>query len=117
MSHKASRNQNGKGPAPITNPTNVSEVENLPQDAVALLVWRKFCGPQPMTLVVTKASWEMNKKVVMDAGMQFVPERIYEFESPTNSKGRKTIFYLQDVLGWAANFHSSIIQAPPGLKV
>ena len=58
-----------------------------------------------MTLVVTRASWDMNKKVVMDAGMKFESGRIYEFESPTNPKGRKTTFHLQDVVGWAANTH------------
>lgn len=79
------------------------ELEDLPKDAVALLVWRKFTGPQPMTIVVTQASWEMNRKVVMDQGARFNPERIYEFDSPTNSKGRRTTFMLQDVIGWAAN--------------
>ena len=103
--------------APVMNPTQASEVEDLPNDAVALLVWSKFTGPQPMTIVVTRASWEMNKKVVVDAGFVFVPERVYEFDSPTNPKGRRTTFMLQDVIGWAANFHSAIIQAPPGLKV
>ena len=103
--------------APVMNPTDVREVEDLPNDAVALLVWRKFTGPQPMTIVVTKASWEMNRKVVMDQGACFNPDRIYEFDSPTNPAGRRTTFMLQDVIGWAANVHSSIIQAPPGLKV
>ena len=102
--------------APVMNPTNASGVEDLPRDAVALLVWRKFAGGQPMTLIVTKKSWEMNKKVVMDAGFQFVPERIYEFESPTNPKGRKTVFHLQDVVGWAANFNTGIIMPPGRLK-
>jgi len=105
--------------AAVVNPTDAREVEDLPKDAVALLVWRTFTGPQPMTIVVTKASWEMNKKTVMDAGAKFNPERIYEFDSPTNPKGRKTTFHLQDVIGWAANVDvkSSIIAAPPGLKV
>jgi len=84
-------------------------VEDLPEDAVALLVWRNFTGNQSMTLVVTKASWEMNKKVVMDAGFTFMEGRIYEFESPTNPKGRKTIFHLQDVVGWVANVDTGII--------
>ncbi len=103
--------------APVMNPTNASEVEDLPQDAVALLVWRKFTGPQPMTIVVTKASWEMNRKVVMDQGSTFHPDRIYEFDSPTNPKGRRTTFMLQDVVGWAANVDTGIVQPPPGLKV
>jgi len=105
--------------APVVNPTKATDVEDLPKDAVALLVWRKFTGAQPMTIVVTKASWEMNKKVVMDGGATFNPERIYEFDSPTNSKGRRTTFHLQDVIGWAANVDtsSSIIQPPAGLKV
>lgn len=101
----------------IENPTGASEVEQLPEDAVALLVWRKFTGPQPMTIVVTRASWEMNKKVVMDGGATFNSDRIYEFDSPTNPKGRRTTFLLQDVIGWAANIHSGVIAAPWGLKV
>lgn len=97
--------------APVMNPTDVNQIEDLPPDAVALLVWRKFTGPQPMTIVVTKASWEMNKKVVIDAGFQFVPERIYEFESPVNAKGRKTVFQVQDVVGWAGNYDTGIVPA------
>ncbi len=107
----------GAQSAPVMNPTKASEVEDLPQDAVALLVWRKFTGPQPMTIVVTKASWEMNRKVVMNAGAQFLPERVYEFDSPTNPKGRRTTFMLQDVIGWAANVDTGIVPAPSGLKV
>lgn len=103
--------------APVMNPTGAAEVEDLPQDAVALLVWRKFTGPQPMTVVVTKASWEMNKKVVMDQGATFNPDRIYEFDSPTNPKGRRTTFMLQDVIGWAASVDTGIVKPPAGLKV
>lgn len=103
--------------APVMNPTNASEVEDLPKDVVAILVWRKFSGPQPMTIVVTKASWEMNKKTVMDGGATFNPDRIYEFDSPTNPRGRKTTFMLQDVIGWAANVDTGIVPAPSGLRV
>jgi hypothetical protein len=91
--------------APIANPTQATGVEDLPDDAVALLVYRGFTGPNPMTIVVTEESWEMNKKVVIDAGMKFEPDRIYEFESPINPAGRRTTFHLQDVVGWAANTH------------
>ena len=101
----------------LVDPPKAEQMEDLPQDAVALLVWRNFTGAQPMTLVVTKASWEMNKKAVMDDGAKFNPDRIYEFDSPTNPQGRRTTFHLQGVTGWAANVHSTIIQAPPGLKV
>ena len=105
------------GTAPVMNPTKATEVEDLPKDAVALLVWREFTGAQPMTIVVTKASWDMNRKAVMNDGAKFIPNRIYEFDSPTNPKGRKTIFMLQDVIGWAANVDTGIVAAPPGLKV
>lgn len=120
------KNGNGKAPVkmarpklvpPAPNPAQATGVEDLPDDAVALLVWRKFTGPQPMTIVVTRASWNMNKKVLMDAGMKFDSERVYEFDSPVNPKGRKTTFCLQDVIGWAANVHTGIIPAPKGLKV
>ncbi len=103
--------------APVMNPIKAIEVEDLPKDAVALLVWRKFTGPQPMTIVVTRASWVMNREVVMNAGAKFIPDRIYEFDSPTNPKGRKTTFMLQDVIGWAANVDTGVIVAPPDLKV
>lgn len=94
------------------NPTGASgQVNDLPSDAVALLVWREGFGPQPLTIVVSKRSWEMNQKVVADAGSQFHPDRIYEFESPTNPKGRKTIFHLQKVIGWAANIDTGIVPA------
>lgn len=97
-----------------TPPNSVADAkssDDLPKDAVALLVWRNFTGSQPMTLVVTRASWEMNKKVVMDQGSTFTPDRIYEFDSPTNERGRKTTFHLQDVVGWAANYDTGIIPA------
>lgn len=109
--------KNAPATAPVMNPTNASEVEALPKDAVAILVWRKFAGAQPMTIVVTKASWEMNKKTVMDGGATFNPDRIYEFDSPTNPRGRKTTFMLQDVIGWAANVDTGIVPAPSNLKV
>ena len=103
--------QNTLKTEPVTNSVRATELEDLPKDAVALLVWRTFTGVQPMTLVVTKASWEMNKKVIVNAGFTFVEDRIYEFESPVNPKGRKTVFHLQDVVGWAANVDTGIIPA------
>ena len=110
-SSKPSKRPVGVNPetAPVMNPTGASEMEDLPKDAVALLVWRTITGPHPMTVVVTRASWDMNKKVVMDDGHKFNPDRIYEFESPTNPKGRKTIFHFQGVTGWAANIDTGII--------
>ena len=95
----------------VVNPTNVTSADDLPADHVALLVWREITGPQPMTVVITRASWEMNKKVVMNAGFKFEPNRIYEFESPTNEKGRKTIFHFQGVVGWMANIDTGIVSA------
>ena len=94
--------------APVTNSTTTPVVDDLPEDAVALLVWRKFTGPQPMTIIVTKESWDKNKKAVMDTGGVFHYERIYEFESPVNLKGRQTTFHLQDVIGWAANVGTDV---------
>lgn len=95
--------------APNSNdPANFPDVNALPEDAVALLVWREGFGPQPLTIIVSRASWDMNKKVLADAGMAFNPDRIYEFESPTNEHGRKSIFHLQKVIGWCGNVHSGI---------
>lgn len=99
--------------APTTVP--VITPEELPHDAVALHVWRNFTGVQPMTIVVTRASWDMNKKVVMDGGARFNPDRIYEFESPTNPQGRRTTFHLQDVVSWAASVYTGIVPAPAGI--
>lgn len=95
----------------VVNPTNVTSMNDLPTDHIALLVWREITGPQPMTIVITRASWDMNKKVIMDAGFEFNPKRIYEFESPTNEKGRKTIFHLAGVVGWMANLDTGIVPA------
>ena len=104
--------------APNSNdPASFQDVNALPDDAVALLVWREDFGGQPLTIIITRGSWEMNKKVVMDAGMTF-GDRIYEFESPVNEQGRKTIFHLEKVIGWCANFHTGIMQiAKPKLVV
>ena len=95
----------------VVNPTNASSVDDLPVDHIALMVWREITGPQPMTIIITRASWDMNRKVVMDAGAKFEPNRIYEFESPVNEKGRKTIFHLQGVVGWMANLDTGIVPA------
>lgn len=88
------------------DPTGSINMGDIPSDAVVLLVWRRFSGAEPFTIIVTPASWVMNKQVVVNAGFSFDPERIYEFESPPDKKGRKTIFHLQDVIGWAANVHT-----------
>lgn len=95
----------------VVNPTNVTSVDNLPKDHIALLVWREITGPQPMTIIITRKSWEMNKQVIMNNGFQFEPKRIYEFESPTTDGGRKTIFHLAGVVGWMANICTGIIPA------
>lgn len=95
----------------VVNPTAVNSVDDLPSDHIALLVWREITGPQPMTIVITRASWDMNKQVLMDNGFQFEPKRVYEFESPTNEKGRKTIFHLAGVVGWMANIDTGIVPA------
>lgn len=93
----------------VVNPTDVTSVDDLPKDAVALLVWREITGAQPTTIIITRASWDINKKVVVDAGSVFDPKRIYAFESPTNSKGRKTVFHLQGIVGWMANVDTGIV--------
>ena len=97
--------------APEAAGAEAASVNDLPQDHVALLVWREITGPQPMTIIVTRASWDTNKKVVMEAGAKFEPSRIYEFESPINDQGRKTIFHFQGVVGWMANIGTGIVPA------
>ncbi len=105
--------------APNSNdPASFKDVNALPDDAVALLVWREGFGGQPLTIIITQASWDMNKKRLMSDGQQFFPDHVYEFESPTNEGGRKSIFHLQKVIGWCANIHSGIVQiAKPKLLV
>ncbi len=93
----------------VVDPTGAIGVADLPSDAVALFIWRKFSGSQPFIIVVTLASWLMNKQVVVDAGFSFDPERIYEFESPSSPEGRKTVFHLQDVIGWAASVDTGTV--------
>lgn len=92
----------------IEDPTALKDVNQLPDDAVSLLVWRDGFGPQPLTIIISKASWDMNRERVGMAE-RFKPDSIYEFESPTNEQGRKSIFHLQKVIGWCANVHSGII--------
>jgi hypothetical protein len=99
--------------AKAINPTDMKEVKDLPSDAAALLVWREGMGFSPLTVVVSVASWEMNQKVLMDAGMKFDRERIYEFESPINHKGRRTTFYFSQVTSWAINVDTGIIPDVP----
>lgn len=99
------------------NPTGAQgNVGELPPDAVALLVWREGLGPQPLTVVVSKQSWEMNQKVIREAGMVFNRERVYEFESPTGPQGRKTVFHFQGVTSWAANYDTGIVPVHGELK-
>ncbi len=100
---------------PNAGAPNQQSPEELPKDAVAVLVWRKFTGPQPLTIVVTKDSWENNRKRAAKIG--FSPETVFTFESPQSAAGRTSIFQLTDVVGWAGNVHSSIVLAPKGLKV
>jgi len=95
---------------PNTNdPATLKDVNQLPDDAVALLVWRDGFGPQPLTIIISQASWDTNKERVKKAG-RFQAEFLYEFESPTNEQGRKSTFHLQKVIGWCANVHSGIVQ-------
>lgn len=82
--------------------------DDLPPDQVGLMIWHAG-APGGMTIIITLASWEMNKKVVMDAGNIFVPDRIYEFESPINAKGRKHIHHFMGVKGWVANVSTGIV--------
>lgn len=97
--------------APNSNdPAQHSDVNSLPDDCVALLIWRDGFEMNPLTIIITQASWDMNKKRLMDDGAQFFPEHVYEFESPVNEAGRKSIFHLQKVIGWCANIHTGILQ-------
>ena len=110
MSESKQRQMSGAPSADtVVNPTNVTSVDDLPKDHIALLVWREITGPQPLTIIITRKSWDMNKQVIMDNGFQFEPKRIYEFESPTTKGGRKTIFHLQGVVGWMANLDTGIM--------
>lgn len=105
--------------APNSNdPAAFKDVNALPDDAVALLIWRNDFGGQPLTIIITRASWDMNKERLMKDGHQFFPEHVYEFESPVNEQGRKSIFHLQKVIGWCANIHTGIkLVAKPKLVV
>lgn len=84
--------------------------DDLPPDQVALMIWHAG-APGGMTVIITRASWEMNLKAVMAEGHQFNLDRIYEFESPINAKGRKHIHHFTGVKGWVANVSTGIIPA------
>ena len=90
------------------DPNNTIDMEEMPQDAVALVVWRTITGPNPMTIVVTRDSWDENRDHVANLGF-FEPTFTYQFESPVNPKGRKTVFQLQGVVSWAAHVYTGII--------
>lgn len=94
-----------------TNPTGIENVNELPNDAVALIVWRKDFGPQPLTIIVSRASYDKNKKL-LDDKKTFDTNMVWDFESPINEKGRKSVFSLSGVTGWVANLHTGIV--PPG---
>lgn len=83
------------------NPTSV------PEDAVILIVWLKAHPAGPITAVVTRDSWEMNRKVIMDNGSQFNPDRVYEFDGPIDQDTkRRNLIQLQGVQSWIASIPS-----------
>jgi hypothetical protein len=92
----------------MSNPVNTNDPVDLPPDAVAIMVWRDGFGPQPITIVISRASWDTNHKKVIDDN-RFNPDSVYVFESPINGQGRKTVFHLQNVIGWAANISTGIV--------
>lgn len=99
--------------APNENdPAAFDNVNSLPDDAVALLIWREDFGGQPLTIIISQASWDATKKRIMNDGHHFNVDSAYEFESPTNAQGRKSLFYLQKVIGLCANVHTGIVPAP-----
>jgi len=99
------------------DPQSVKQItpDKLPEDAVAVLVWREGVE-DTLTMIVSKASWLKNYQIVKKHG-QFLPDHVYEFESEQNANGRKSVFQIQDVKSWGANIHSPIIQVakPPKL--
>ena len=90
---------------------SAKNVNDLSNEEVGLLVWREGFGPDPLTIVVSKASWDTNKKIIEEAGSVFDPNHVYVFESPVSAQGRKTTFHLQKVMGWCANSYSGIVPA------
>lgn len=94
--------------ADVQNPTGVlPDVNKLPNDAVALIIWRKD-HPQPMPVIVTRESFERNRHLVETKKM-FMPETVYIFDSPTNEQGRKSVFQFSGVTSWVGNYHSGIV--------
>ena len=93
-----------KAGPPKMDPTKPNMAEELPNDAVALVVWRECTGPQPMTVVVTRDSWERNRKFAVREG-KIDPERAYVFESPINHLNRQSTFFLQGVTSWVGNVY------------
>ena len=108
-SQKARNNKEEKGEAQKPDPF-AEQLQNLPPNLVALMLWRdpKEYGPDPITFVVTKASFEYMQKKIKSEG-EITPEKLYWFDTPQNPQGRRSVFYFTRVVGMMGNFHSPII--------
>ena len=93
---------------PPMNPAGIQDVDQIPKDAVAVLVFREHCGPQPTTIIVTKASYEnFLERMVADGGIKL--EETYEFESPKAPKGRRSRFWFTRVVGITCNYDTGVL--------
>lgn len=96
--------------ADANNPTGAMDINKLPQDAVALVVFREECGPQPTTVVITKKSYEaFVERISEDGGIS--KEVTYEFDSPTNQFARRSKFFFSRVTGVIVNFYTGVVPA------
>jgi hypothetical protein len=90
------------------NPTGVADVNEIPNDAVAVMIWRASCGPNPTTIIATRQSYDwFLERMVAEGGLS--QKETYEFESPTPPQGRKSRFWFTDVTGITINYHSGVI--------
>jgi hypothetical protein len=85
-------------------------VEQMPEGAVALNVWRAAneYGPDPITLVVSRESYDKFRKRV-ESISSISPDTLYIFESPLAPDGRKTVSHLTRIVGVMAYVNTKIL--------
>lgn len=92
---------------PVAPKLNLSE---LPPDTVALNIFRvaQEYGPDPMTVLVSRKSYDMNRQLI-EAAQRVSPDDLFVFESPLDNTGRKTVIHLTRVVGIVAFVNTNIV--------
>lgn len=85
-------------------------LSDLPPGSVALNVFRVATeyGPDPMTVVVSRESYDRVRKLIEQADA-IDPSWLFVLESPLSSDGRKTVLHLTRVVSIVAFINTSIV--------